>query len=395
MTPDRMEVDEAFAPLERFAALHAQAWRRQGGIFDLSFPNPRTDRDGRAMDRLRTIAAEIDQHDLQYTPFGGRTVARRKVAATLSQRASAPVAFADVFLTPGATAALVVAMAALFRAGDEVLIVTPSWMDYELYLGRLGVRAVRVPSGPDKKLDVAAVQARCGPRTAGLILSQPACPTGVVHSATTLRELSETLDHAGRASGRRIILISDEVHRDQVWDDDATLTLPMRLYPDTVSIYSFGKAWSLQGQRTGYLALGRGLQTQIDRRRVDRALRATGVCAPTALMQRLVGDIASWVPDHRALQADQARMRRGLLDIGYEVIPGQATSFVYVRCPPGKDDWAFVEALSGHGVLAMPSSLFHEPDHFRLALNSASADLSEIIRRFHMAFVANAAGRPL
>jgi aspartate aminotransferase len=383
-----LAADEAGSALERFHELHARGWRRPGGVVDLSFPNPRTRRDDEAFVRLRELAARVEQEQLQYTPFGGRVTARRRVAAALSRRTRVPVGFADVFLTPGATAALVVAVDAFFRTGDEVLVVTPGWMDYELYLLRRGIRPVRAPCGPDKRLNVDAVVDRCGPRTAGVILSQPGCPTGVVHSEESMARLSDALQLAARASGRRIVLLSDEVHRDVVWDGSAPVASPMRLYPQTVSVYSFGKAWSLQGQRTGYLALGPGLRSAADRVRVDRCLRGTGFCAPTTLMQLLVIEMADWVPDQRSLGEDQVRVREALGEIGYEVVAGQATYFVYVRCPHGMDDWSFVELLSRHGVLALPSSVFHEPGYFRLSLNSDRGVLSEAVERLRAAFAA-------
>lgn len=391
---DLWDVDQAGSVLERFWELHTQSSRRSGGVIDMSFPNPRTRRDDEAFVRLRKLAARVEQEQLQYTPFGGRIPTRRRVAAAMSRRTLVPVGFADVFLTPGATAALIVTIDAFFRPGDEVLVITPAWMDYELYLLRRGVRPVRVPSDPDKRLDIEAVADRCGPRTAGIILSQPGCPAGVLHSEDSMERLSEALRHASRASGRCTVLVSDEVHRDVVWDESATVTLPMRLYPETVSIYSFGKAWSLQGQRTGYLALGPGLRSAAHRARVGRCLRGTGVCAPTTLMQLLVTEMADWVPDQHSLREDQLRIRRALGDIGYDVVTGQATHFVYVRCPHEMDDWSFVELLSRRGVLALPSSVFHESGYFRLSLNGERAELSEAVRRLRVAFNA-AAPRPL
>jgi aspartate aminotransferase len=258
-------------------------------------------------------------------------------------------------------------------------------MDYHLYLLRLGLATVEIPSGPDKRLDLDALAAAWGPNTAGVIISQPACPTGVLHSASELAALAEVLAAASARFGRHAILVSDEVHRDQVWDG-GTLVSPMQVYPDTVSVYSFGKAWSLQGQRTGYLALGPGLAKREElRARVNRALRSTGFCAPTALMQKLVLEIVDLEPDSGPLRDDQLRIRALLESLGYHAVPAQATAFVYIRCPPGSDDWSFVGRLAEHGVLSMPSALFYDRGHFRLALNVAAEDFPETGRRLRAA----------
>jgi aspartate aminotransferase len=373
--------DSWFTPLERFAELHATTARRSANtLIDLSYPNFVVQRETRGFVALRAALDETGQAGLQYTPFGGRTTPRRLIAAALSKRAGVPFGFGDVMLTPGATSALSVAFAALFRPGDEVLMVTPAWMDYPLYLTTLGVTVTPVPSGPGKRLDVGAIARACGPRTTGLIISQPVCPTGVLHSPDELTALAGVL---GRA-GRRIVLISDEVHRDQVWADTPFVS-PLLFHPDAVSVYSFGKAWSMQGQRTGYLALGTGLRDPATRQAVVRALRAGGHCAPTALMQEFAARVAALDPDLGALREDQARFRELLGAARLDVVPGAGTAFVYARCPAGLDDWATAERLAAHGVLAMPSSVFHEPGHIRFALNVGPERFGEVARRLSTA----------
>jgi aspartate aminotransferase len=369
-------------PLERFAALHAKTLRGSpAGVLDLSYPNPRADRDPRAFELLRDVLGSTTQDDLQYTPLGGGTVVRRRIASALSRQLDLRLGYRDVLLTPGATTALTVALAALFRSGDQVLVVTPCWMDYPLYLNRLGLDMVPVPSGPDKRLDVDAVSAACGPNTAGVIISQPACPTGVVHSAEELAALGAALGAAAQRFGHHPVLLSDEVHRDQVWDGDPMVS-PMQVYPDTISIHSFGKAWSLQGQRTGYLALGPASYRHDESVvRIERAVRSTGACAPTALMQRLVLEIVDLLPDNGSLRAEQIRARELLADLGCRVVAGRATAFVYARCPAEIDDWEFVTRLARQGVLAMPSSVFHEIGYFRIALNVGAEQWNEVARR--------------
>jgi aspartate aminotransferase len=383
-------------PLEHFAALHAATLRSsRAGVIDLSYPNPRFARDDRAFGLLGSLLARISQEDLQYTAFAGGTIVRRRIASALSRRLGLRIGLSGIVLTPGATAALSIAFAVLFQPGDEILVVTPCWMDYHLYLLRLGLKTVEVPSGDGKRLDLPALAAAWGPDTAGVVISQPACPTGVLHSASELDALAGLLREVSASSAKRPILVSDEVHRDQVWD--GALVSPMQAYPDTVSVYSFGKAWSLQGQRTGYLALGPALSRRDElAARVDRAVRSMGFCAPTALMQRLVLEIVDLEPDHGTLRDDQLRLRALLAGLGYEAVPAQATGFVYVRCPPGSDDWGFVRRLARNGVLAMPSELFHEGGYFRLAINVPAGEFDEVARRLRAALpvTQDSRGRP-
>lgn len=359
-------------PLERFDDLHAATVRRFGPrAVDLSFANPRTRRDPRGYEALRDVVRAIEPDDLQYKPFGGGTVQRRVVAASLARSTGVAFGAPDVFLTPGGSAALHVALDASFRLGDEVVVPVPCWLDHPLYLRRRGVLPVPVPLDGRKHLDVDAIDAAWGPRTAGVLLSHPACPTGVVHTAAELAALAELLAERGRASRRPPVLVSDEVHRDVVWSD-AGFTSAAAAYPDTVTIYSFGKAWSMQGQRVGYVALS---PVRHDRdataARVRRSLRTSGHYAPTSVMQQVAARLAPLRADCSRLAADQRHVRDALAARGYEVVDADATAFVYARCPAGCDDVAFVRRLAGRGLLAMPSSLFHESGYFRLALNGS------------------------
>lgn len=322
--------------LERFSALHTATLRTKRAPIDLSYPNPRVHRDDRALIALRDILGHVSPDELQYTPFGGGTVVRRRVASSLARRFGVPYKLRDVFLVPGATAALRLVLDALFRPGEEVLFVVPGWMDYPAYLSACGLRAVPVPLGADKHLDLGAIGDAIGPQTAGLIISQPACPTGVVYRQGELKGLADTLTSSARRYGRRVLLVSDEAHRDTVRGDEP-LRSPAEFYAQSVTVYSFGKAWSLQGQRTGYAALHPHF-TDHDSAvlATERALRSTGFCAPTAVMQLLVTEIADLVPDIGALRRDQEDFRSRLTDLGYrpcgEGPPPSYTSGARMSC---------------------------------------------------------------
>jgi aspartate aminotransferase len=113
---------------------------------------------------------------------------------------------------------------------------------------------------------------------------------------------------------------------------------------------------------------------------VDRA-QALGFGCANVLMQDLVARLVAKRPDPAPLREVQALARSALSSAGYDIVDATATMFVYARAPGG-NDIRFVEALGNEGVLAMPSSLCHEPRHFRLALNFASERLAEAMPAF-------------
>jgi aspartate aminotransferase len=380
MIQDR-DLDELLQPLESFGRLHATTIRRLGPrVIDLSFPNPRFCQDTRAYELLGDLSGQASVRELQYTPFGGLTQARRTIARALSRRYGLALDVRDIILTPGAAAALYMALRVLFTRDDQVMLIMPFWMDYPVYLHDLGISTIVVPSKPDKHLDVAAVDAAWTPATRGVIISQPACPTGVVYTDDELQELAALLSTLGHRYGQPPVLISDEVHRDTVWNG-VRCTSPLSVYAESLSIYSFGKAWSMQGQRIGYVALSpRMHQRAVLAHSLERTLRVGGYCAPTTLMQLLASRLAGLVPKTDELARMQRFTREQLVAVGYQVVPAEATTFVYVRVPHD-DEAGFISCTADHGVLVMPSSVFHEPGYFRIALNVGLPELKQAVAR--------------
>jgi aspartate aminotransferase len=360
------------APLHAFDRLHADTLRRFGSrAVDLSYPNPRFHLDDRPYRALAELASRVTVDDLRYSPFGGFTTARRRVATVLAEQHVLPYSYRDVILTPGATAALNLALATLFAPPDQIMLITPCWMDYPLYLANLGLRSQLVASTHDKRLDLPAIEQAWTPHTAGLIISQPASPTGVCYHPDEITGLAALLTRLGQAHGRPPLLINDETHRDQLWTG-GQVPSPAHVYPHTVSIYSYGKAWQMQGQRTGHLAIHPDITDRDDvRERLITAMRVTGYCAPTALTQHLLTELSPFTPDLGPLADLQDHARRRLRECGYDVVNAAATHFVYVRAP-STGDLGYVEQAARRGVLVMPSRLFHEPGYFRIALNTGA-----------------------
>ena len=363
-------LQQLLEPQERLDRLVATTFGRFGPrLVDLSYANPCDGPADEVLSILARATAETRGRSLQYTPIAGRTASRRAVAAAIAQRFDLPFDFRDVFLTAGAMPALNIVSRALFDAGDEVIVVTPAWQDYPVYLRNLQVRVRLVPLQDDKHLDLDAIRGAIGPATRGLLFSQPCCPTGVLYSRTEIERLAAMLTAAEDSIAAPIYVISDEVHRDMVWSGKP-FHGPMRSYPRCISIYSFGKAFAMQGQRIGYLAVSPHMPEREEvRMAIERCVRVMGFGHPTAIMQRAVADLLDCRPPVTSLAHAQGLVRRSLTSCGYHVCDGDASFYVYVRSPIA-DDFAFAELLASHGVLVVPSALFHEPGYVRLSLTA-------------------------
>ncbi len=362
---------EAFlAPQERFEAMRREALSRaRRGLCDLGYANSW---DGPSAEVLSALEGALENRrplDLQYTPYGGATITRRIVARDLGVDQH----WKDVVMTPGAMAALNIAFRAL-RDQDpdaEVIVVTPCWLDTPLYLANLGIKARMVPVHPETlRLDIDAIAAAMTQHTRGLVLSQPANPSGLMYTREELQQLADVL----KAAPSRPLWISDECHRDVTFGDQE-LVSPKAVYDRTVVIYSFGKAFALQGQRIGYIAVSPRMEEREQLAECyERLCRSMGFCTPTALMQLAIRKLVGHKPDWSTLVARRTQTLAVLHDAGYEVVPSDATFFLYPKAP-SRDEFEFCSRLAARGVLTLPSSLFHHPGHFRISLTASDAML--------------------
>jgi aspartate aminotransferase len=372
-------------PLEAFEAIRRRATRLGDRLCDLSYANPYAGVAPRTRDVLREALDLERRLDLQYSPFGGHTLARRAVADALGESHALPFVHEDVVLTPGAMAALHLALRASGTGGDEVIVPVPCWLDYLLYARHVGLVPVPVPlPPPDFPLDLDRIEEAIGARTAAVLISHPSNPAGQCYPREALAALADVLARAERRFGRRLTLISDETHRDFV--DGGTYASGAAAWPTTLIVYSFGKYHYLQGQRLGYVAVS----PQHPLRRetaagLVRLMRVTGFCAPTALMQAALPGLLALRHDLAWLGRWRHRLTVELADAGYGMARPVATLFVYVATPEGRDDFDFIREMSLAGVLALPAPVFHHRGYFRLSLTGSEEMLERslpILRRF-------------
>jgi aspartate aminotransferase len=379
------EVDQLLRPLERFESIRRRVVRLGDRLCDLSYANPYGGAQEAARSAIRDTLDDERLLDLQYAPFGGQTLARRAVADALRASHDLPFAFGDVILSPGAMSALHLALLATGREGDEVVVPIPCWLDYPLYARANRLQPVPVPLAPGAfDLDVDAVADACSERTCAVLLSHPANPTGRNYPPVQLAALAEVLRDAEDRLGREITLIADETHRD--FTAPGSYHSAAQFWTRTLVTYSFGKYHFIQGQRLGYLAVSPRHPARRDlAAELVRWTRVTGMATPTALMQRTIPRLLTlrhdqaWLPRWRQRLVDQLTLD------GYAVVAPDATLFVYVRTPPGRDDFDFVAELASEAVLVLPAPVFHHTGYFRLSLTGSEQMLEAalpVLKRF-------------
>jgi aspartate aminotransferase len=373
------QVEVLLEALERFEAIRRKFARMGEKLVDLSYANPY----GGIQEAARAVLREALESErllsLQYAPFGGQTFSRRAVADSLRRTHHLDFNFEDVILTPGAMGALQLALHASGRRGHEVIIVYPCWLDYPLYASSLDLIPIMVPLAPPAfDIDVAAIARALNERTCAIVLSHPANPTGRNYGRPALEQLAETIRSAESRLGSTVTIIADETHRDFVPDGEYWSLASV--YDRALVVYSFGKYHFMQGQRLGYVATSPRHPTRHETAaELVRWTRITGLATPTALMQRALPSLLTLRHEQGWLAHWRRRLVDELTSAGHDVVEPQATMFVYVRTPPGYDDFDFVERLARSGVLVLPAPVFHHTGYFRIALTGSESMLEKAL----------------
>jgi aspartate aminotransferase len=306
------------------------------------------------------------------------------VAARLGRELGLPFEPADVALTTGAFAAIMVAIHQVLDVGDEAIFSEPAWFCYEpLLLAAAAVpRKVRLKA-PAFDLDLGAIDDAITPRTRLVIVNTPHNPTGRIYTRETLESLAGLLERASSRVGHRIYLLSDEPYR-RLRFDGKGFESPAAVYPWTFISYSYGKVLLAPGQRLGYLAIS-PLMPAAERRAFGESMMAAqmalGWCFPNAVMQYAVPDLENLSIDQAALARRRDRLMGSLNESGYTVLSPEGAFYLWNKWPEG-DPVQLWNQLADRNVFVLPGSLMNAPGYFRISLTASDAMVDRALPAF-------------
>jgi aspartate aminotransferase len=316
-----------------------------------------------------------------YGPVAGQA-ALREAAAGYWERRGLRTRPDAVVCGPGSKALLFGLMLAI---GADVAVPRPSWVSYAAQASLIGARPYFVDTLPGQggvpdpdKLARAVTEARSdGREIRSVIVTLPDNPTGTLAAPHTVRALCEVAEEHG------LIIISDEIYRDLVYDAGTPLVSPAAIAPDrTIVTTALSKSLALGGWRIGVARLPDSTEARPLRRRLRDRLLGIGSeiwSAPAAPIQQAAAFAFSDAPElaerialSRRLHATVARaVADRFTAAGTEVPPPQAAFYLYPDFWPARDllhrqhgvtTSAELAALllQRYGVGVLPGSAFGE-----------------------------------
>ena len=318
--------------------------------------------------RLRELVAHhLDAGHNQYAPMAGLPALTEAIAAAASRRHGWRIdPAAEITVTAGGTEALFAAIHAVVHAGDEVILLDPSYDSYGPAAELAGARVLRVPLAvADFSIDWDRLAAAIGPRTRLLVVNTPLNPAGSVLSADDWERIADLL------GGRDAFVLSDEVYEALVFDGrrHAGVLGNARLRERAFAVFSFGKTYNATGWKVGYAVASPALTAEF--RKVHQFL----TFAVSTPVQHAIADFMREAPDFADGQGPFYQSRRdrfvGLMaGSRFQLRPVHGTYFQLADYSAMSDlpDAAFCEVLTRrHGVAAIPLSPFcDQPPEARL-----------------------------
>lgn len=193
------------------------------------------------------MVAALKAGKTQYTDALGIAPLREAIAQHYWDIYGVRVPASRIVVTAGASAALLLACAALVDVGDEVLMADPCYPCNRHFVGVHGgtTKLIATDASTRYQLSAAAVEAHWGERTRGVLLASPANPTG---TALTHSELAVLCAAVKARGGFRIV---DEIYLGLSYESERKSVLSFD--DDAVVVQSFSKYFSMTGWRLGWI----------------------------------------------------------------------------------------------------------------------------------------------
>ncbi|HSH28670.1 MAG TPA: pyridoxal phosphate-dependent aminotransferase [Thiohalobacter sp.] len=318
---------------------------------------------------------------VHYTPARGLATLRQAVGRYYHERYGVDVDPNRILITPGASGALQLALAALVDPGRGVMLSDPGY-PCNRNLVRLiegTVQAVPVGAVEGYQLTPQLAAAHWRADTAAVLVATPANPSGTLLPRAALAELAEL------CRGRSTALIVDEIYQGLTYGAEDITALA--LGEDIFVINSFSKFFGMTGWRLGWLVVPPDYAADLD------VLAQNLFLAAGTLSQRAA--LAAFAPATRTIleqRRETFRQRRDFLlpalrELGFDIpVTPEGAFYLYANCRAlaGDSFELSQRLLEEAGVAVTPGIDFGDHragEHVRFAYTTSLEMLEEGVAR--------------
>jgi aspartate aminotransferase len=338
----------------------------EGKVFDLSIGNPIIEPPAKFKTELKRLSDHPMAGMHRYMENAGYTETRTAVASQLSKETNCKFTLNDIVMTCGAAGAINVILKTLLNPGEEVIVFSPYFLEFDNYIDNHGGVTKVVPTDEQFIPDLIVLEKAITAKTKAVIINSPNNPTGVVYSTEFISLLGKLLMKKEKEYSTTIFLISDEAYRKIIYDG---LIYPQVFHHYTQSIvaYSHSKDLALPGERIGFIAI------HPDCVRHNELIggfifsnRVLGFVNAPALMQHIIQNLQGITVPISDYQKKRDFLYSRLRELGYSLVKPQGAFYMFPKSPL-EDELVFVKELMEHNILVVPGRSFGTHGYFRIA----------------------------
>ena len=377
LTNNNSVIRAMFEEGKRLAAVHGPE-----NVFDFSIGNPNFP----APEAVNAAIIDVTKHEDPVTLHGymsniGYEDVRKAVADSINAKFGTTFDENNIIMSCGAAGGLNVVFKTLLNPGDEVIAISPYFVEYGNYVNNYDGKIVVVPSNPsDFQPDPRAIRDAITQKTKAIILNSPNNPTGVIYPAEVIKNLAEVLEEKSLEYGAPIYIVSDEPYRELAFDGIEVPYLA-KLYRNTIACYSWSKSLTLPGERIGYIAIPSQLDDyNLIFEAAGIATRVLGFVNAPSLLQKVVAKCLDEMADLSAYDTNRKLLYKGLINCGFEPVFPQGAFYMWVKTPC--DDKEFAEIAKKYNILLVPGTSFACPGYARIAYCVAKKTIEDSMPGF-------------
>ena len=335
-------------------------------VYDFSLGNP----DIEPPESVKRAIVELLHSDKaihKYMNNAGYLDVRQKLAESISTEMGVKIEYKHVVMTCGAAGAINIAFKTLLNPGDEVIVISPFFVEYQAYIENHLGKMVVVKSNPETFMpDISAIEKALTENTKAIIINSPNNPTGVVYSQEVLEEMANLFGEYEKKYNHRIFVIADEPYKKIVYDSVVVPSV-LKIFKNSIVVNSFSKTLSLPGARIGYAAVSPSMDN------VDMLMdglifsnRVLGFVNAPSLFQKVIAQTLDESVDTMKYQKRRDLLYNHLISLGLQCVKPQGAFYLFPKSPI-EDDVEFAARAVKYNILVVPGSGFGCPGHFRIA----------------------------
>jgi aspartate aminotransferase len=357
-------------------------------IQNFSLGNPRVPPPKEYFDALREIANTETPLCHGYSSTVGDLEPREAFAALFTKLQGVEVKPDHIVLTSGCAGAMNVTLRVIMIPGDEIILITPYFLEYPFYVENFHGTIVEVNTTFEEgwQINPKKLEAAISPMTRAVIINSPHNPTGVVYTQQCIDEMSAVLKRKSEEYGRPIYILSDDVYARLV-EPGVKPHQIFKSYEYSVVCYSLSKDLSIPGERFGCM-VGNPLLPNVGLliHCLAHANEIMGFVHANRLHMRIVPKVLPASSQLALYDKSRAIVCKMLDDCGIEYVRPQGAFYVFPKIPDGIDEWAFCEMMAKKMVILVPGLGFKGPGFFRMSFCKPPEDIEKAVPVFKTAF---------